>query len=103
MINAWFDVTEAVEFARTLARDIDQIFPTEPRENRAKSTKKDRKKLDGLLRRTHAFAQSHRLNIYKKAKLLNTVKWELRDSGHEDSLIDEIIALLAPLLSNRKR
>jgi hypothetical protein len=102
MTRDWFDATEAIEFARALAHDIDHIFPTEPKEERAKSAKKDRKKLDGLVRRTVAFAQSHKLNIYKKAKFLNTIKWELRDSGHEESLIDDILGVLTPLLSNRK-
>jgi hypothetical protein len=48
--------------------------------------------------RTRTFAQQHNLNVYKKAKLLNTIKWELRDSGHEETLINEIPALLTPLL-----
>ena len=32
-------------------------------------------------------------------KLLNAIKWELSDAGHDESLIDEIIGLLTPLLT----
>ena len=83
---------------RELARDIDKLFPLTSQRKRPASAKKDRKKLDGLVLRTQKFAQQHRMNVYKKAKLLNTIKWELRDSGHDDALIDEVVGLLAPLL-----
>jgi hypothetical protein len=99
MIREWFDTREAVAFARGIARDIDRLFPPAARKRRPTSEKKDQKKFDGLVLRTRAFAQQHRLNIYKKAKLLNTIKWELRDAGHEEPLINEVLALLAPLLT----
>jgi hypothetical protein len=99
MIRDWFDASGAVDFGRTIARDINRILPSTKREGRPISPKKEQKKLDGILHRTRTFGQQHRLNVYKKAKLLNTVKWELRDAGHDAKLIDEIIAMLAPLLT----
>jgi len=98
MIRAWFDANEAVTFAQGIARDIGILLPPAGRKDGTNSAKKDNKKFDAIIVRTRAFAQQHKLNIYKKAKLLNTVKWELRDAGHEDAFIDEIVALLAPLL-----
>lgn len=99
MIRDWFDAKEAVGFARGLAKDIDRLFPIAHEQRNPASAKKDRKKLDGLVLRTRTFAQQHKLNVYKKAKLLNTIKWELRDAGHEQALINEIVALLTPLLT----
>ena len=99
MIRDWFDARDAVTFAQGLVRDIDRLFPLGPQKTKPTSIKKDRKKLDALVLRTRAFAQQHKLNVYKKAKLLNTIKWRMRDAGHEESLIDEIISLLTPLLS----
>jgi hypothetical protein len=99
MIRDWFDAREAVTFAQGVVRDIDRLFPHEPHRKKTTTVKKDRKKLDALVLRTRAFAQQHRLNVYKKAKLLNTIKWRMRDAGHEEALIDEIISLLTPLLS----
>lgn len=95
----WLDAREAIDFGRDLARDIDQLFPVTPEQRKTISSIKGQKRLDSVLRRTRAFAQHHKLNIYKKAKLLNTLKWELRDSGHDDALIDEVVALLTPLLT----
>jgi len=71
----------------------------DPTVDRAALSQTAQQKLDGVIRRTRGFAQQHRLNIYKRAKLLNTLKWELRDSGHDDALIDEVVALLTPLLT----
>jgi hypothetical protein len=99
MIREWFDAEEAVAFARGIARDVDRLFPLAPKKKRLTSAKKDRKKLDSLVLRTRRFAQQHNLNVYKKAKILNTIKWELRDAGHEEALINEVVALLAPLLA----
>jgi len=100
MTVRWFDADEAVDFARGIAKDIDRLFPPDGTSNqKTVSPKKDRKRLDGLALRTRAFVKGHRLNVYKKAKFLNTVKWELRDAGHADALIDEIIAFLTPLLN----
>ncbi len=99
MIRDWFDASGAVEFGRTVAKDVNRIFPSTPDSRKTHSPKKDRKKLDGILRRTREFAQQHRLNVYKKAKLLNTVKWELREAGQDENVIDEVIALMAPLLA----
>jgi hypothetical protein len=98
MIREWFDAGEAVAVARGIARDIDRLYPRTPPKGKPTSVKKDRKKLDSLVLRTRTFAQHHKLNVYKKAKLLNTIKWELRDGGHEETLINEILALLTPLL-----
>ena len=99
MIREWFDTREVVAFARGIAQDINRLFPPAPQRKKPTSEKKDQKRFDGLVLRTRTFAQQHKLNIYKKAKLLNTVKWELRDAGHEESQINEILALLTPLLT----
>lgn len=99
MILDWFNTGEAVSFAQKLARDIDQLFPPAPQQGRSVNAKKHQKKFDSLVISTSIFAAQHRLNIYKKAKLLNTVKWEMRDSGHEEALINEIIALITRLLN----
>ena len=99
MIRDWFDASEAVAFAREIAQDINRLFPPSARQKKPSSAKKDRKKFDSLILRTRTFAQQHKLNIYKKARLLNTVKWALRDAGQEQDLVDEIVALLTPLLA----
>ena len=98
MVRDWFDTTEAVAFARALALDIGRLYPVGAQKNKATTSRKDQRKLDALVLRTRAFAQQHKLNVYKKAKLLNTIKWEMRDAGQDKELIDQIVLLLTPLL-----
>ena len=101
MIREWLDTQEVVAFAQGIAKELDRLFPsTEVPKQKTISPKKEQKKLDSVALRTRAFADGHKLNVYKKAKLLNTIKWELRDAGHEEALIDEIIAFLTPLLTS---
>ena len=102
MMFDWFDAKQAVAFAKMIVEEVNRIFPRDAsREKPARSRKealKEMKKLEGLVRRVQVFAQQNRLNIYKKARLLNTVKWDLREAGHEEVLINETVALVARIL-----
>jgi hypothetical protein len=99
MILDWFNAGEAVLFAQEIVREINRLFPPEDQKGKAIPKKTYQKKFDGMVVRIRAFSKKHKLNIYKKAKLLNTIKWEMRDAGHEDKIIDEFISFIAPLLS----
>jgi len=99
MILNWFNAVEAVSFAQEMVLDINGLFPPTSQKGKAIPKKVFEKKFEGLFIRVHAFATKHKLNLYKKAKLLNTIKWGLREAGHEDAFIDEVIALFAPLLN----
>jgi hypothetical protein len=101
MIRQWFDTTAVVAFAQDIARDLNRVHPPTDRQKKDGVTRKDRKRLDGIVLRTRAFGQQYKLNVYKKAKLLNTVKWELREAGQDKAFIDGIVATLAPLLNRR--
>lgn len=98
MLFDMFNARETTVFAQQLAADIDRLFPSRPKPPTPKTLQKDRQKLDNLVMRTQAFAQGHKLNIYKKAKFLNTIKWTLTDNGHEKPFVDDMVALLARVL-----
>lgn len=51
------------------------------------------------MERTYALASMYKLNIYKKAKLLNKVKWGIREADHEDDFTDKVVVFLTPLLN----
>src|SRR5215813_4011991 len=100
MTVRWFDTEEAVAFARGIAKDVNHWFPGHGKQReKAISPKKEQAKLDGIALRTRSFAQRHKLNVYKKAKLLNTIKWELRDAGREEAFVNEIVALVTRSLT----
>ena len=99
MILDWFNAGEAVLFAQEIVREVNRLFPPTDQKGKAIPTKTYQKKFDSLIVRIHTFSSKHNLNIYKKAKLLNTVKWAMRDAGHEEIIIDEFISFITPLLN----
>lgn len=99
MILDWFNAGEVVLFAQEIVREVNRLFPPTNQKGKAIPTKTFQKKFDSLIVRTRTFALKHELNIYKKAKLLNTIKWEMREAGHEEVIIDEFISFITPLLN----
>ena len=100
MILDWFNAEEAVLFAHEIVREVNRLFPPAEQKGKAIPAKEYQRKFDSLIVRVRTFSSKHRLNIYKKAKLLNTIKWEMRDAGHEEVVVSEFISFLAPLLVN---
>jgi hypothetical protein len=103
MILDWFNAEEAVLFAHEIVREVNRLFPPAEQKGKAIPVKTYQKKFDSMIIRVRTFSSKHRLNIYKKAKLLNTIKWEMREAGHEEVIIDEFISFLAPLLVNQAK
>ena len=100
MILDWFNAEEAVLFAHEIVREVNRLFPPAEQKGKAVPAKEYQRKFDSLIVRVRTFSSKHRLNIYKKAKLLNTIKWEMKDAGHEEVIVNEFISFLAPLLVN---
>lgn len=101
MILDWFNAGEAVLFAHEIVREVNRLFPPAEQKGKAIPTKIYQRKFDSLIVRVRTFSSRQKLNIYKKAKLLNTIKWEMKDAGHEEIVINEFISFLAPLLVNQ--
>ena len=100
MVIDWFDVTSVVAFAEEVVLEVNRLLPLVQQQFKLHAGKKEQKKFDALMARVSTYARSNPLNVYKKAKFLNTVKWKLRDAGHEEKLIDEMVSLLAASLSS---
>jgi hypothetical protein len=98
MILDWLNVGEVVSFAKEIVRDVNKLFPPADQKGKAIPVKEYRRKFEGLVVRIRTFSEKRKLNIYKKAKLLNTIKWEMREVGHDEMTVDEFISFIAPLL-----
>jgi hypothetical protein len=98
MILDWFKAGEVVLFAQEIVREVNRLFPPGDQKGKAMPAKVYQKKFGSLVIRIRGFSSKHQLNVYKKAKLLNTIKWEMKDAGHEDKIISEFISFIAPLL-----
>lgn len=99
MILDWFNAKEAVAFGESLASDIASQMPLAPLKTKPRPAKKSSKALDGLVFRVRAFALKTPLNIYKKAKFLNVIKWKLRESGYDEPFINEVVVLFTAALN----
>lgn len=99
MIIEWFNTRDVVAFADVVILEIEKLFPVHESRSKLRNASKEQKKLVALLGRVRAYAIKSPLNIYKKAKFLNTTRWKLQDAGHDKKFIDDIVALLAQSLS----
>ncbi|MGE4111257.1 MAG: hypothetical protein AB7E73_11205 [Burkholderiales bacterium] len=96
------------EFACSLA---DEIFRLRPPENKpgnksgsgnpGASLKNLERKVDALLDRAAAFRREHKLGIYKKARLANTFRWEMKERGYDDGFIEMITEKLVVSISKK--
>jgi len=82
------------EFAKGLARELAQQCPPEPaQEGGGKPTVTPKKllaTLEELHRKALGFKETHRLGIYKKARLGNTFRWELTTLGYDKAFAEDV-------------
>lgn len=82
-IFKFLDTREVEEFASGLAIDLSRRFPPSS-ESRTDSGAKRQIDviLEGLAARALRYHATHRLGLYKKAKLGNVFKWKLLELGY---------------------
>lgn len=78
------------EFAKSIARDLAQRYP--PALEKGSERKLSQKRLTAILEealgKAVAFQIEHKLGVYKKARLGNTFRWELKELGYSDKFIE---------------
>jgi NAD dependent epimerase/dehydratase family enzyme len=92
-------------FADQLIAELVQRFPVEKeaelRTSRLEPARQLGSAVNVLERRVVAFQQEARLGIYGKARLLNRLKWELKEKGYGEAIIDLTVAEVTRMLSLR--
>jgi hypothetical protein len=96
MVLDWFNAGEAVTFAQEIVRTNIRLFPLADQRGKAIPAKEYKNKFDSLIAHIQTFSSKHKLNTYKKAKLLNTIKWEMKGAGHEEVIIKDSFFSLRP-------
>jgi hypothetical protein len=104
----WFDCKAVDEFADTAVADLLKRVPPAsiavPAKNLAKRLKSTN---DQIFARAQAFARAQPLNVYKKARLGNRVKWALREAGYSKEFVDaltyELVTVVALASGARSR
>lgn len=88
----WFNAQEAVSFAKSIVKDISIVFPPgQP----PRPTQKERDKvaagLENAFQRAADFGREKKLNLYKKAKYLNTLRWELVALDYPSTFVEDVV------------
>jgi hypothetical protein len=94
MLLGWFDTRAAVQFATETARDIQSALPPSDERPDKKQAGKRAKKLERIVLKAKDFSKKNKLNVYKKAKFANTLKWSLKEAGYSDVFIREMLGLV---------
>ena len=86
----FFSTRKVTEFAKILAQDVAKRYPPAIANNPAQMV--SQKRLSGILEeaftRAVEFNRENKLGWYKKAKLGNEFKWELKEMGYDEKFID---------------
>ncbi len=92
------------EFACGLAAEVSRLRPPKNQSgpgNPGISLKHLEKKVDELFEKATAFRKEHKLGIYKKARLANTFRWEMKEHGYEDGFIEAVTEKLVVAVSKK--
>lgn len=92
------------EFAHMLVEEVFRLRPPESKVgpgNPGVSLKNLERKVDALFEKATAFRKEHKLGIYKKARLANTFRWEMKERGYDDALIEMITEKLVVAVSKK--
>ncbi|HVC12211.1 MAG TPA: hypothetical protein VNE59_11280 [Burkholderiales bacterium] len=77
-------------FAKDLAQTIAKRYPPSLDATPEKRISANRitKVLEDALNRAAEFNRTHRLGVYKRARLGNTFRWELKELGYSEKFIE---------------
>jgi hypothetical protein len=92
------------DFAIALARELAEQFPPSSVAGEESVRHVGRKlvgTLDTLFQKAMAFRTEHKLGIYKKARLGNAFRWELKELGYEKPFIEDVTQRLVVFISRK--
>jgi hypothetical protein len=90
MFGDWFNTKEVDAVADGIVADLVQRLPPMPGPHTRKTADRLRKTHDVVFARLEQFARTRKLNIYKKARLGNRVRWALREAGYAPEFTDAL-------------
>ncbi|MBX9903931.1 MAG: hypothetical protein K2Y31_06195 [Burkholderiales bacterium] len=92
------------EFARGLVETVLTLRPPKGKatpSNPGVSLKTLEPRVDALFETATSFRKEHKLGVYKKARLANTFRWEMKERGYDDGFIEMITEKLVVALSKK--
>lgn len=86
---------------------VEELIRFKPPENQIKpgtpglSLKNLEMKIDALFEKATAFRKEHKLGIYKKARLANTFRWEMKERGYDAGFTEAVTEKLVVAVSKK--
>lgn len=97
----WLDTTSVDALADSLVADLLQRVPPAALGAAGKKAgAKHEKAYKSVLSKAREFKRDHDLNVYKKARLANRLKWALAEAGYPPEFVTELTYELAATLSS---
>jgi len=89
---AWFGSVsgnQVDDFAKSLVQELAQQYPpAHEREEEKYSNRKVFAALDSIFGKARDFKKQHKLGVYKKARLANTFRWGLQETGYSVKFVE---------------
>lgn len=99
-ILQWFDTREIDELARAIATELAKRVPPSTLDSHTKdAADRLRNTHDAIFARAGKFARTHKLNIYKKARLGNQFRWALKEAGYPAEFVESWTYALVTLIT----
>jgi hypothetical protein len=91
-------------FAKTLAQAIAKRYPPalDKSPERRVSPNRVTKVLEDAMEQATDYASSQRFGVYKKAKLANAFKWELKELGYTEKFVEVATESLVVYITRHK-
>jgi hypothetical protein len=101
---SWLDTGEVDDFARLIAAElVKRVPPASLEAIDRKAAKKLAHTHQAVFSRAGTFALTHKLNVYKRARLGNQFRWALKEAGYPAEFIDSWTYELVTLVTLRSR
>jgi hypothetical protein len=89
MVLRWLDTKEVDEFADSVVAELLQRFPPTGLDlSTRKAIDRVVRNVDKLALRVADFARARKLNLYKKARFGNRVKWALKEAQYPEQFVE---------------
>lgn len=89
MVFGWLDTKEVDAFADSVVAELLRRFPPSGVDlSTRKAVERVMKNVDALMLRVGDFARGRRLNVYKKARFGNRIKWALKEARYPELFVD---------------
>ena len=98
MILHWFNATAAVQFGEHMADEVARIVPLEASRAKGKKATKQLHKFERAILHARDLRAKERLNVYKKARCANALRWRLIDKGYPKPFVEEVVRLVVTRL-----